>query len=157
MNRYLERLPGRSFGMRISALLVFLLATVFICRWLLVQPQRLSRLELITQYQQAGQQAAALQKSIAALPGIEPLPAAAVPAEPFSAMEAVRHSGGRLVKWQPGIKHSLLEVLLPWRKVPALFQQLAGYQRLRLSAFELGAAGERVRVVLMLEFIDESR
>ncbi|WP_279049470.1 hypothetical protein [Cedecea davisae] len=155
MNRYLERLPGRYFGLRISALLVCLLTVAFICQWLLVQPQRHLRLELISQCQQAAQQTAALQKSIATLPGIDPLPAAA-PAKPFSAMEAVRQSGGRLVKWQPGIKHSLLEILLPWRKVPALFQQLAGYQRLRLPAFELGAAGERVRVVLTLEYIDES-
>ncbi len=155
MNDYLERLSSRSLGMRISALLVCLLAVAFICRWLLVQPERLSRLELVTQYQQAGQQTAALQKSIAALPGIEPLPATA-PEEPFSAMEAVRHSGGKLVKWQPGIKHSLLEILLPWRKVPALFPQLAGYPRLRLPAFELSAAGERVRVLLTLEFTDEN-
>lgn len=156
MNRYLERPPGRHLGMRITALLVCLLTVAFICQWLLVQPQRFLRLELISQCQQAGQQAAALQKSIATLPGVDPLPAA-VPAEPFSAMEAVRLSGGRLVRWQPGIKHSLLEILLPWRKVPALFQQLAGYPLLRLPAFELGAAGKRVRVVLTLEFIDESR
>ncbi|HEY3987094.1 hypothetical protein [Cedecea sp.] len=156
MLKDLERLVSGHSGFRILSVLVCLFTTALACWWLLLQPRQQHLREGGQQNQQVRQHVISLQQKMAALPELQPLPDA-TPAKSFSALEAVRLSGGRLVKWQPGARAALLDILLPWPKVPPFFQQLANYPRVRLPGFALRGAGEQVRVLLTLEFADEDR
>ncbi|ATF90726.1 Uncharacterised protein [Cedecea neteri] len=152
----LERLIDGHVAYRVLGLLGGLFAVALICLWLWVWPLR-QQLQAKEQHnQQRWQHVLSLQRQIAALPKPEPLPDV-VPLETFSAMAAVKRTGGRLVKWQPDPRHSVLEVLLPWPRVPPFFRELSGYGGLKLPAFILSEAGEQVRVLVTLEFTDESR
>ncbi|EJF30996.1 MULTISPECIES: hypothetical protein [Enterobacteriaceae] len=152
----LERLIDGHVAYRVLSLLVCLLLTALACLWLLVWPLR-QELQVKEQHnQQRWQHVLSQQRKIAVLPKPEPLPDA-VPLETFSAMAAAKRSGGRLVMWRPEPRHSVLEMLLPWPNVPPLFKELTSYSSLKIPAFILSEAGEKVRVLLTLEFIDESR
>lgn len=152
----LERLMSGPVGFRLLSLAAGLLATALACWWLLVQPRQQQLRELELQNLQRWQQMLMLQQKIAALPGMEPLPDVA-PSMSFSAMAVVKRAGGRLVKWLPEPRRAVLEMLLPWPKVPLFFRQLADYPNLKVPTFVLNGAGEQVRVLLTLEFTDESR
>jgi len=152
----LDRLIDGHVAYRVLSLLACLLLTALACLWLLVWPLR-QELQAKEQHNhQRWQHVLSQQRKIAVLPKPEPLPDA-VPLEMFSAMAAVKRSGGRLVKWQPDPRHSMLEILLPWPKVPPFFRELAGYANLKLPGFVLSEAGEQVRAVVTLESTDESR
>lgn len=152
----LDRLMDGHVAYRVLSLLGCLFATALICLWLWIWPLRQELRMQEPHYRQRWQHVLSLQRQIAALPKPEPLPDS-VPLEVFSAMEAIKRSGGRLVKWQPDSRHSTLEILLPWPRVPPFFRALAGYASLKLPTFILSEAGEHVRVVITLEFTDESR
>lgn len=152
----IERLMNAHVGFRVLFVAAFLLAMALTCWWLLIQPRQQHLREQEQQNLQRWQQVLSLQQKIAALPKLEPLPDV-TPTMSFSAMAAVKHSGGRLVKWQPDPRRAVLEMLLPWPNVPLFFRQLADYSNLKVSAFVLSSSGERVRVLLTLEFADESR
>ncbi|WP_312742352.1 hypothetical protein [Cedecea neteri] len=152
----LDRLIDGHVAYRVLSLLVCLLLTALACLWLLVWPLR-QELRVKEQHnQQCWQHVLSQQREIAALPKPEPLPDA-VPLETFSTMAAVKRSGGRLVTWRPEPRHSVLEMLLPWPNVPPLFRELAGYASLKIPAFILSGTEGKVRVLLTLEFTDESR
>lgn len=152
----IERLMNAHVGFRVLYVTVFLLAIAWTCWWLLIHPRQQQLLELERQNQQHWQQVLSLQQKIAAVPKVEPLPDVA-PSTIFSAMAAVKRAGGRLVKWQPGPRRAVLEMLLPWPKVPLFFRQLADYSGLKIPTFVLSSAGEQVRVLLTLEINDENR
>ena len=143
-------------GFRVLYVTVFLLAIAWTRWWLLIHPRQQQLLELERQNQQHWQQVLSLQQKIAAVPKVEPLPDVA-PSTIFSAMAAVKRAGGRLVKWQPDPRRAVLEMLLPWPKVPLFFRQLADYSGLKIPTFVLSSAGEQVRVLLTLEINDENR
>lgn len=152
----LDRLIDGHVAYRVLSLLVCLLLTALACLWLLVWPLR-QELRVKEQHnQQRWQHVLSQQREIAALPKPEP-PPDAVPLETFSTMAAVKRSGGRLVTWRPEPRHSVLEMLLPWPSVPPLFRELAGYASLKIPAFILSGTEGKVRVLLTLEFTDESR
>lgn len=152
----LDRLIDGHVAYRVLSLLVCLLLTALACLWLLVWPLR-QELRVKEQHnQQRWQHVLSQQREIAALPKPEP-PPDAVPMETFSTMAAVKRSGGRLVTWRPEPRHSVLEMLLPWPNVPPLFRELAGYASLKIPAFILSGTEGKVRVLLTLEFTDESR
>lgn len=152
----LDRLIDGHVAYRVLSLLVCLLLTALACLWLLVWPLR-QELRVKEQHnQQRWQHVLSQQREIAALPKPEP-PPDAVPLETFSTMAAVKRSGGRLVTWRPEPRHSVLEMLLPWPNVPPLFRELAGYASLKIPAFILSGTEGKVRVLLTLEFTDESR
>jgi pilus assembly protein HofO len=152
----IERLMSVHVGFRILCATVFLLVMAWSCWWLLIQPRQQQLLELERQNQQHWQEVLSLQQKIAAVPKVEQLPDV-TPSTIFSAMAAVKLGGGRLVKWQPDPRRAVLEMLLPWPKVPLFFRQLADYSGLKIPTFVLSSAGEQVRVLLTLEFTDENR
>ncbi|WP_435928732.1 hypothetical protein [Dryocola sp. BD613] len=75
--------------------------------------------------------------------------------EAFSAMELVHHSGGKLEKWQPESKPAMLEMLLPWEKLPSLFARLAACRAVVLQGFIVEPKGELLRLALSVGFVDE--
>ncbi|WPU23365.1 hypothetical protein RI049_00925 [Cedecea neteri] len=152
----LGRLIDGHAAYRVMSLLGCLFALALFCFWLWIWPLRQQVRAQEQHNQQRWQQVLSLQRQIAGLPKPEPLPDT-VPLALFSAMAAVKRSGGRLVKWQPDPRHSVLEMLLPWPRVPPLFRELASYESLSLSAFILSEAGEQVRAVVTLALSDESR
>ncbi|NIF33983.1 hypothetical protein F3J29_17785 [Enterobacter sp. Cy-643] len=152
----LDRLIDGHVAWRALSLLVCLLFIALACLWLLVWPLRQELQAKQQHHHQRWQHVLSQQREIAALPKPEPLPDV-VSLERFSAMAAVKRSGGRLVTWRPEPQHSVLEMLIPWPNVPPLFRELANYSSLKLPAFILSEAGEKVRVLLTLEFTDESR
>lgn len=156
MRSKLERLMGTHAAYRVLVIVVCQLMTGLTCLWLWTWPVRQQLWEYGQYNPQRWQRVLSLQTAIAALPKAEPLPDSA-PLAAFSAMSAVKKSGGRLVTWVPDPRHSVLEMLLPWPNVPPLFRELANYASLKIPAFSLSEAGEEVRVSLTLEFNDESR
>ena len=78
-----------------------------------------------------------------------------MPDERFSAAELVRYAGGKLEKWQPESKPAVLEMLLTWEKLPAMFARLSGYRAMRLQGFSVEPADERLKLTLLLEMADE--
>ncbi|MCT4703463.1 hypothetical protein MUA02_16530 [Enterobacteriaceae bacterium H20N1] len=80
---------------------------------------------------------------------------AAAPLEHFSAVDLAHHCAGKLEKWQPESKPAMLEMLLPWEKLPSLFARLSGYRAVALQSFIVEPKGELLKLTMALDFIDE--
>ncbi|HKM98010.1 MAG TPA: hypothetical protein VJY99_15135 [Buttiauxella sp.] len=122
---------------------------------LLLLPQHSQIQQLQANSEQMGQQLAELRHKIRQLTALEqPISPSNPPL--FSVTEFVRQAGGQLVKWQPDDKSAVLNILVPWEKLPELFIRLAEYRIVAEHSFTITAQGELLNLVLTMEFTDDS-
>lgn len=119
----------------------------------LILPQNSQIQQLQAHCEQMSQQMARLRQKIQQLAVPEkPLP---LKAPRFSVTDFVSQAGGQLVKWQPDDKGAVLNMLVPWEKLPELFIRLAEYRVVANHSFTITAQGELLSLVMTMEFADE--
>jgi len=122
---------------------------------LLIAPQHSQIQQLQANSEHIGLQLAVLKHKIQQLTVLQqPEPALNPPL--FSVTDFVRQAGGQLVKWQPEDKSAVLNMLVPWEKLPELFIQLAEYRVVSDHSFTITSQGPLLNLVMTMEFADES-
>lgn len=138
-----------------AVLFVAITLLVTLLTWLFfVQPHRSYIQQLEISIHQASQQVARLKLKVRQIPA--PQPTVLQPSPPaFSVTEFVRESDGERVKWLPDDKQGVLEMLVPWQKLPRLFARLGAYRVVGGHAFTITADNELLKLALTMEFADE--
>lgn len=155
----LERWLSAPNWMRYAVIAVLVIAACLFINSLSLQPVRVLIQEYSTKNQHKSAQIATLRRNVIVLisstkKGEQPFKDS--PARHFSIMELVKHSGGKLLKWQPESKPVTLEVLLAWEKLPAIFVYLSNFSNVALHSFNIEPQGEKLKLIVALEVTDET-
>lgn len=123
-----------------------------------IQPQQTKIRESLLNNQHESRKISLLRHSVVSLVSSTREAAQRTDAAPlvaFSAMELVHQSGGKLEKWQPESKPAMLEMLLPWEKLPSLFAHLSACRAVVLQGFIVEPKGDLLRLAMTVGFTDE--
>lgn len=120
----------------------------------LILPQNSQIQQLQAHCEQMSQQLARLRHKIQHLAALKQ-PVSPLKTPLFSVTDFVSQAGGQLVKWQPDDKGAVLNMLVPWEKLPGLFIRLAEYRVVANHSFTITAQGELLSLVMTMEFADE--
>jgi len=153
-----ERWLAAPLWVKYASLAAVNVAAVILLLGFIIRPQQVELRESLLNNQQESSALAQLRRGVIALVsstrGVKQH-REATPTGSFSAVEFVHQGGGDLEKWQPEGKNAALEMLLPWEKLPSLFTRLSGYRDVALQDFAVEPKGERLRLAMTLDIIDE--
>ncbi len=153
-----ERWLTASRRLRYASLAAANGAAIVLILCFFIQPQRAQIRESLLSNQQESRKISLLRRNVVSLVSSTREAAQRLDAEPleqFSAMELAHHSGGKLEKWQPESNPAMLEMLLPWEKLPPLFTRLSACRAVVLQGFSVEPKGELLRLAMTVGFADE--